>query len=154
MLTCTSRSGKVQAVHFTRRFTRMFAKRLATIAAQTAQPPAGVDRVERDSLAALHHDAQAGKVAIEEAEPPPRNPDAEGERPLLVTRVRTGRAGGQRERWIVEFRGEGGAPVRLTLSVRMMHGFIELIRRRLPATDWGIDLLAEPPDQSHRRLMH
>lgn len=151
VLTCTTQDGAAQELHLTRRFMRMFAKRLAAIAAQTAQAPAGVDRGQRENLAALHHDAQAGKVAIEKSET--RSADA-GVRPLLVTGVRTGRLGGQRERWVVEFRGDGSKPVRLALSVRMMHGFIELLRRRLPATDWGIELLAEPADERHKQVMH
>ena len=152
LLALTDGNGQERELHLTRRFTRLLVRRLEGLAERTAQAPAGVDAGQRESLAALHHDAQAGKVPIEKTRRPTPPPDAR--RPALATGVRTGRTRNPPERWIVEFQLQDGKTVKLTLSVRLLHGFIELIRRRLPATEWGVELLPEPADQRHRRVMH
>jgi len=152
-LTTTSAGGGARVLHLTRRFTRVLVRTLERMANETAGPPEQGDVGQRGNLAALHHDALAEQTRIE-PRTVRRPSSAEGERPLLVTGVRSGRTRTGTVRWVLEFACEGGAKIRLTLSPRMLHAFIERLRRRLPRTDWGIELLPAPKNERHRALMH
>lgn len=152
-LTTTSASGETRTLHLTRRFTRVLVRRLERMAGETAGAPERGDGAQRGGIAALHHDAVAEKTRFEPRKVP-RPSSADGARPLLVTGVRSGRSKSEPVRWLLELTCDGGAKIRLTLSTRLLHGFIELLRRHLPRTDWGIELLPEPTDDRHRALMH
>lgn len=152
-LRISSANGEERIVHLTRRFTRLLATALERIAAETAGSPADSEAGQRSNLAALHHEAIAAQTRIEFRKAR-GSPQLRDQLPLLATGVRTGRKKSTPVRWMLELTCQGQRRIMLTLSTRMLHGFIDLLRRHLPETDWGIELLAAPRDDAHRSLMH
>jgi hypothetical protein len=152
-LTITSGDAEKRTIHLTRRVTRRLADILTRLARETAEAPANVDDAQRGNLAALHHDAVAGRTPIQSGRMKRPSSDP-ADRPLLVTGLRSGRFRSGSPRWLIEFSCEGDQKIKITMSKRMLHAFIELLRRRLPTTEWGIELLAAPTDERHRLVMH
>ncbi len=151
-LTIVAASGEERIVHLTRRVTRSLAGTLEKMAKETAEPPPDSDERQRGDLAVLHHEALAEQTSIHSERVDRKDADP-ADRPLLVTGVRAGRTRTAPVRWLLEFSCVDKQTIKLNLSARMLHGFIELLRRRLPGTQWGIDLLAAPADGARHRLV-
>ncbi|MFO1198326.1 MAG: hypothetical protein U1E86_15275 [Burkholderiaceae bacterium] len=149
-LSFTLTDGKRRSVYLTRRITRALVARLTQVAGTTAEVPAAASPQDRRNLAALHHDAVAHRLPISSQ---PRKPPAEDERPPLVVDIRFARHKSN-GRWMLKFVCRERASLTLELTTEMLHGFIELIRRRLPSTGWDLELLSAPADDAHRRVMH
>ncbi len=147
------RPGEAVEFHLTRRFTREFATRLAALAAESATAPPTASSAQRSKLASLHHDAIARDLPIEttRAKAPSYAP---GARPALVTGVRFGRSKANPSVRLIGLRCQDGRRFDLKLPPALLHGFIEMLRRRLADTDWGIELLPPQPEVEHRSLMH
>jgi hypothetical protein len=139
----------------TRRVTLRLAQQLAKAAELSADAPAYVDPAARRSISLAHHEAVASQASIQRGTDTNPVPVATGEAPLLVSRVDCGRTKDGRL-WVLRLSCPGRAAVAVTLASKSLHGFVELLRRRLAESQWGIELLpaSAPAAGKPTRVMH
>ena len=131
--------------HMTRRVAVRFAAQLQALAVWSAGVPASVDPVTRSSITAGHHNVLAAQAPIGAAPQPARPLQVlTGERPVLITDVRCGRSN-EDGRWVLSFDFGKDQTLNLQLQQSTLHGVIELFRRKLQESDWGLALLAQAP---------
>jgi hypothetical protein len=140
-----AKDGAESSFLLTRRVCAAWLRDLEAMAVKSAQVPEHVDPAIRTSIASAHHSAlaQQAKYGHSRQEAAERLPD-----PSLLSRIGCGvdRRSGQ---WALRFFGTKNQVVTLSLSPQTFHGVVELLRKQLAATDWGLQLLprASAPDQ-------
>lgn len=139
----------------TRRVTLRLAQHLVKAVELSAEAPAHVDSASRRSISLAHHEAVASQASIQRGPVGGEAPVATGETPLLVSRIDCGRSRDGRL-WLLRISCPDRAAVALTLEANTLHGFVELLRRRLAEAQWGIELLPAAPPTAGKstRVVH
>jgi hypothetical protein len=126
----------------TRRVCSQWLGQLRTLVQWSAQVPPQASAMQQQHIAQTHHQALAKQATFTKSPNPSATAAAPASATWLVTRI----VCGQRKddgRWALRFESREGEPLDLTLSSPTLHGTIELLRRQLALSQWGLAALPE-----------
>jgi hypothetical protein len=145
-----SRSGDVHRFLLTRRVCALWLRDLEATALRSAAVPERLDPAAKATLTGLHHTALVQQAKFGRVQP---SPEEASPAPQLLASVECGidRRG---EKWAIRFTTVHGDVLTLSLTAQTLHGIIELLRRQLVRTDWGLSLLpsADAPRADPQKL--